>query len=140
MSRSRDVKIWAESSSIISMSLDRKSRIFRKNGDSEDLNDKDFSIMITVDDFRSSRCQKIVPVSSRSLFTDPRHFESDILKHEIIREKKKILSDTRIIIRDRIGICVIDITIHEYKKICEIMKWKKNRRDDRNPNSVYRTV
>ena len=135
---SRDVKIWAEASSIISMSWNRISRISSPtNGDNEDLNDWDWSIMmITIDDFRWDRCHKIVPVIITTSLHSSKTFSTWCMT-AWDHSQTLILSDTRNNIQDRIGISVRSGTFHEMRKRSEIMKCKlkKNRRDNRKSTS-----
>ena len=42
--------------------------------------------------------------------------------------------------KNKIGTSVWDVTFHEMRKINEIMKWKKNRRDVRQLKSIYRLI
>ena len=126
MSRSRDVKKWAESSSIISMTLNRKSRIYsEKIEDDEDLNVQYRSkLMRVIDDFHSDRCQKIVPVITKSLHSSKTFWPWYMMAWD--HSGKMILSERKIIIRDRIGIIVRDITIHEFEK--HVRWWSERKR------------
>ena len=89
-------------------------------------------LMIVIDDFRSDRCQKVVSVIiTKSLHSSKTFWTWYMIAWDDSRKNTMILSDTRIIIQDRIDISVRDVTNHKIRKTSEIMKWKKNRRDVR---------
>ena len=97
--------------------------------------------MIVIDDFRSDRCQKIVPVIiTKSLHSSKTFWTLYMTAWDDSRKNTMILSDTRIIIQDRIGTSVWGVTFHEMRKIKEIMKWKKNQRDVRQLKSIYHLI